>query len=309
MNKNYNRVCFAVGTGRCGTFFLHKIMSKEPRVASCHERNIFNECFHRYCQWHKLPIDDQAFLYQKRIEIFKDLESADFSFESSAPLTLSIPTLFNEFNCKFILILRTPEKVINSYISKQWYANKIHLKNYSLAPGFHSGHRNTHHFFSRISPLGNEFIEWNNMGQVGKLAWFWRVINLTAINMLNELPKQQWRVVRLEDMDYDKYCDIAEFIGYKPFVKKNIYEEIVKKKPNKRDNQTTVADWSQDDIEDFKKYIDKDLCSIFNYHIDIDQIKRNSDVSVVKELNRFEKVKIRIRRTIKAAKLAYNKEI
>jgi hypothetical protein len=303
-----NKVCFSLGTGRCGTQFLHSLMKEEPAVASSHERNVFNECFHRYCQWYELPVDDQAFLHQKGLEIQEDLKQAKISFESSAPLALSVPVLYKAFSSKFILVVRSPEKVINSYISKDWYSNDIYLEDAFRAPGYHFNQLNKHHFFSRTMPKGDDFHDWMEMGQVGKLAWFWNTINMKVLSSLKKLPEETYRVVKLEDLDYKKYCDLAEFIGFSPTVTEEFYINKVKSKPNKRTNLPTVADWSDKDINDFKIHT-KEAADFFDYNIDIDALKINSKKSVKIEMNKYQEIKVRLRRSLHAAKNAFNQEI
>jgi hypothetical protein len=48
VNDFQEKVGFAIGTGRCGTKFLAKVIELEPGISSVHERNPINETFHRY---------------------------------------------------------------------------------------------------------------------------------------------------------------------------------------------------------------------------------------------------------------------
>lgn len=67
-----SNVGFAIGTGRCGTNFLAKLIELEPYVKSTHERNALNETFHRYCKWYNSLVDHEVFLstYLTRLESF-----------------------------------------------------------------------------------------------------------------------------------------------------------------------------------------------------------------------------------------------
>jgi hypothetical protein len=207
------RVGFAVGTGRCGTRFLQEVMTREPGVASTHERNPLVENFHRYCQWYRLPVDEEAFVATKQKEIAADLKSRDFSFEASAPLSLSIETLYQAFGARFVLLVRSPERVINSYISKGWYAADYWRRDPSLAPGFQAELPSKHHSFSRIVPSGAEYEEWCRMGRVGKLAWYWNALNRAVLDQFERIPESHRLVVRLEDLSYDRYRELIGFFG------------------------------------------------------------------------------------------------
>lgn len=45
-------VAFTLGTERCGTQFLQRVMAMELVVASHHERHPMGDAFHRYCRWY-----------------------------------------------------------------------------------------------------------------------------------------------------------------------------------------------------------------------------------------------------------------
>lgn len=109
------RVTFAEGTGRCGTYFLQQVMEREVRVAASHERGVLNQAFRRYCQWYRLLVDPEGFLNKKEREIREDLAENSFSFEASSYLSLSIQELCGRLGAKFILLIRRPDRVVNSY--------------------------------------------------------------------------------------------------------------------------------------------------------------------------------------------------
>jgi len=109
-----DRIAFAVGTGRCGTKFICRVLELEKSVASVHERNPPSDTFHRYCKWYGISVDHEGFLAAKKREIESDLETFDYSFESSAYLSLSVIELYERFNAKFILLVRKPHEVVAS---------------------------------------------------------------------------------------------------------------------------------------------------------------------------------------------------
>jgi hypothetical protein len=260
------RVGFAVGTGRCGTRFLQQVMSREPGIASTHERNPLAENFHRYCQWYRLPVDEEAFVTTKRKEIEADLQSKDFSFEASAPLSLSIDALYQAFGARFVLMVRSPERVINSYISKGWYAAEYWRRDPNLAPGFQAELPSRHHSFSRIVPSGSEYEDWCRMGRVGKLAWYWNALNRAVLDQFERIPEVDRVVIRLEDLSYDRYRELLSFFGRPAQVSRQVFETIARRRPNRRDNVPTTASWGDADWSDFFRFVDP-LAQHFGYDV------------------------------------------
>ena len=302
-NKYSNKVGFAVGTGRCGTTFLYQLMSQEANIASSHERSVFSESFHRYAKWHSLPIDEAGFKSLKTNEIDNDLSRKAFSFEASAPISLSIELLHNTFDAKFIFMVRSPERVINSYISKDWYKETSVWEDQLKAPGFTPQALHHHHFFGRMLPKEN-YQQWCEMGQVGRLAWFWNTLNIEVMKLLESLPAESYKVYRLEDFDFASYQEVINFLGLESSWTEEQFNAKVASKPNTRRNIPSVADWSDKDIEDFERETAAGR-KMFNYDVDIRKIRATSKPSVKEDLPKHKEIKIRVLRAIRAAKKAY----
>ena len=244
-------VGFAIGTGRCGTKFLAEVMTQESYASSVHERNPLNETFHRYCKWYNLPVDHGGFLHTKTLEIQQDLEQYRFSFEASAFLSLSVQELYDRFDAKFILLLRNPIKVINSYLRKGWYEKPFIRENPDLALGYQDC-RMFHHFLGRIVPSGEPFERWNQMSRVGKLAWYWKTLNSSVIEQFEKIPETHWRIERLEDLDYDRYLELTDFLGFRSTVPRRAYQKLQQCRPNALDRIPTPADWSETEVAEFE---------------------------------------------------------
>lgn len=245
------QVGFAVGTGRCGTKFLTQVLDLEPAVSSVHERNPLNETFHRYCKWYRLPIDDEGFLRTKELEIRRDLENHDFSFEASAYSSLSVRELYTRFGAKFVLLVRSPERVVNSYLCKGWYDKPIVRANPELALGYQEADQ-FFFFLGRIVPSGQEFLRWSQMSRVGKLAWYWNALNASILEQFADMPETHWRVEKLEELSYDRYLEIAQFFGFKAMVTPQAYDDLVRRRPNAFTNVPTIATWSTAEIGEFE---------------------------------------------------------
>ncbi|NER39632.1 MAG: hypothetical protein F6J93_37805 [Oscillatoria sp. SIO1A7] len=248
------RIAFAVGTGRCGTQFLQRVLATEPGVAACHERNRINETFHRYCQWYRLPVDKEGFLQEKEKEIRQDLVENNFSFESSSYLSLSIPELYDRFGAKFVMLVRRPDRVVNSLWVKGWYREPYIQADPEKALGYQPQPMD-HHFFSRIAPMGAIFEPWNKMSRIGKIAWFWNAINLAIAEQFAKIPETHWRIVKLEDLSYNTYLELTEFMGFESAVPEERYREIASGRPNALPKRYAITDWSDAEISEFEAQV------------------------------------------------------
>jgi hypothetical protein len=248
-----NRVGFTIGTGRCGTLFLYEVMQTEPDVASSHERNPDNEAFHRYCKWHRLPVDDEGFLATKEREIRDDLERRAYSFEASPYLSLSVQQLHERFGAKFVFLIRRPDGVVTSFVHKGFYRKPYSIHDPGLAAGYQDqSPERAFTFFARISPRGDFFRAWNKMTQVGKVAWFWRAYNERTLEALAQLPEGSYQTVRIEDLDHAKYLDLCTFLGITAKVTQADFDALRASKPHAFWRKRTIDEWSVEEIQEYE---------------------------------------------------------
>ncbi|MFO7907823.1 MAG: hypothetical protein R6U98_34575 [Pirellulaceae bacterium] len=245
---------FAVGTGRCGTTFLSRVVALEEKVASSHCRHPLAETFHRYCRWYQLPVDEAGFLATMEEGVREDLKEHRFSFESSGYLALSIVPLHRHFQCRFVLLVRRPEQVVNSHVHKGWYGTPFVQADAGLALGYQNSEE-FHHFLGRIAPRGDEFSRWNELTQVGKLAWYWNALNRAALDQFDQLPESEWRVQKLEELDHQAYCELARFLGFQPTVARKDFDALAANRPNARPNRPTTKSWSTRERREFQEHV------------------------------------------------------
>lgn len=268
------KVGFAIGTGRCGTKFLAKLIELEPQISSVHERNPFNETFHRYCKWYKLPVDQEGFLRTKEHEIRQDLHKHYFSFEASAHLSLSVQELYEQFNAKFILLVRRPEQVVNSYLRKGWYSRPIVRETAELAPGY-QGYDSFHHDLGRIMPSGEKFQQWSQLSRVGKIAWFWNALNSKVLEQFNYIPETHWQIKKLEDLSYQSYLDLTKFLGFKVTVAQQIYKDLSQSPPNAKGRLPTVESWTDSEAAEFEAEV-MPMAQYFDYEFRVGNLIESS---------------------------------
>ena len=245
---------FAVGTGRCGTQFLARVAQAEPTVAACHERDPLLQTFHRYCAWYGLPVDEAGYLTQMRRYVEGDLRDKAFSFESTAFVSLSVGSLHRALGARFVLLVRRPDQVVNSYLKKGWYDRPVVQADPSLALGYQTGER-FHHFLGRTVPVGEEFARWNALTRVGKLAWYWATLNRRVADQFAGLPPSATRVVRLEDLDFDRYRELAAFLGYETTHTADTYAAVAAARPNSLDRRRGHGGWTDREAAEFETEI------------------------------------------------------
>ena len=246
-----NKVAFSIGTGRCGTKFLYELLSQQPNLASHHERLPLEDSFYRYAEWNKLGVEHSGYFQIKAQAIKVDLEKSDFSFESSAYLSLAVKPLFEKFNAKFILLVRAPHSVVTSYHKKGWYKNNLLTSDYSKPPGFQPDMSLQHHSFSRIVPTGNELEEWQQLTQIGKLSWYYQALNSAVLKQFEGIPNSHYKVVKLEELDYQKYLEIAAFLSLKDKISEKTFHKLTTKKVNTLSPSYIFHKWTDKEKEEF----------------------------------------------------------
>ena len=251
-----NKTGFTIGTGRCGTLFLYQLMEMEASVASSHERNPDNEAFHRYSKWNNLPIDNEGFLSVKEREILNDLENHTFSFEASPYLSLSVHELHERFGSKFLFLVRRPDRVVSSFVHKGFYRVPYNVRDPDLAAGYQQQGRNpVHTFFARISPRGDDFRTWNELTPGGTVAWFWKAFTQRTLDLLQGLPEDCYRLVHIEDLDYNQYIEVCNFLGISSTVSDSDFHSLRTSRPHAFWNKRNLDQWSPQEIDEFEAQV------------------------------------------------------
>lgn len=246
-----DNIGFAVGTGRCGTKFLAEVLARDPVIAAHHERHPFSDTFHRYCRWYGLPVDDTGFLATKRAGIEEDLRTHRYAFEASAFLSMSIDVLHAELGAKIVVMVRSPAKVVASYLRKGWYENPIALDDPDKLPSMQKVAM-PHHFLGRTLPRGEEYVRWNALTRVGKIAWFWNMLNRSLLEQAERMPAGAVRIQRLEDLNYDSFRDLVDFLGAPTNVTEMEFATVRGRRPNASHGMRTPHQWTETERREFE---------------------------------------------------------
>jgi hypothetical protein len=246
------RVGFCVGTGRCGTTFLAQVAGQEPEVAASHERLRLGATFHMFCKWHDIAVDSEGFLLDREEAVRGDLSQRRFSFECSALLSHSLEELYERFRARFLLLVRNPEETVASFAVRRWFVKPCARQDPTLPPSYREGEE-PRHFLGRNIPHGAEFERWTRLTQIGRISWFWQARNRAVIEQFRRLPAAHCRVERLEDLDFPRYREIAEFMGWRSRIDAGLFAEMARTRPNAGPNAPRrVTDWNSVEAAEFE---------------------------------------------------------
>jgi hypothetical protein len=261
------KVGFAIGTGRCGTKFVHELMRRTKGVYSYHERHPLNDAFHRYCKWYGLSVDQRGFLSVKEEAIRGDLRNNRFSFESSAHLSLSIEELYDYFGAKFLFLVRSPQSVVSSYYQKGLYETPVLRDKPALAPGLQEANplpSSLWQAWGRIVPTDEIGSRWSDLTQVGRLAWFWNALNQKVINTLENIPRSHFMIMKLEELSYGQYQNVMSFFRLDSNLTRAEFSAIAESRPNRIRKRKSTVQWTSKEVGEFEYYV-KPMASFFDY--------------------------------------------
>jgi len=267
VSGNLAQSAFAIGTGRCGTAFVARLLALEEGVAAHHESHPFNEAFRRYCLWNHLPVDARGFLDIKRRELEQTHISGKVFFEASAYLSLSVLELHETFGSRFVLLVRDPIDTINSLWVKGWYEEDYRKDAAELAVGFHDLGPAIH-FFSRLVPKGDDFRRWSGLSRVGKLAWYWATLHDRILAQLSKLPPDAWTMVRLEELDFAEYQRVARFVGAPGALNEQRFTEIVHERPGALWRRRQLDEWTTTEVNECAAAVEQ-VATILGYDTDV----------------------------------------
>jgi hypothetical protein len=251
-NEFEGRVGFCVGTGRCGTTFLAQLAGHEPEVASSHERLRLAATFHMFCKWHGIAVDSEGFLLDREDAIRRDLAERRFSFECSALLSHSLEELFERFRARFLLLVRSPHETVASFAVRGWFVKPCARKDPRLPPSYREGEE-PRHFLGRNIPHGAEFERWTRLTQIGRLSWFWQARNRAILEQFSRLPASHCRIERLEDLDWPRYREVAEFMGWRAQIDADLFGELARARLNAGPNPPRqFTDWDPVEAAEFE---------------------------------------------------------
>ncbi|MEQ1507251.1 MAG: hypothetical protein ABMB14_33790, partial [Myxococcota bacterium] len=246
-------VSLAVGTGRCGTTLLAALAGREPDVAASHERLRLAATFQLYCAWYGLPVDPEGFLVDREAAVRVDLASRRVSFEASALLSHAVELLHARLGARVLLVVRRPDHTVGSFAVRGWFAAPPVRRDPDRPPSYREGEE-PRHFFGRILPIGADAVaRFAASTPIGRIAWFWQARNRAILDQLGRLPASAVALVRLEDLDFDRYLALAPFLGWRPTVTRAAFDALAASRPNAGPNLPRLPDrWTDRERAEFE---------------------------------------------------------
>jgi hypothetical protein len=93
------------------------------------------------------------------------------------------------------------------------------------------------------------------MTQVGRVAWFWRAFNERILQALEELPPDSYRLVRIEDLNYSKYRELTEFLGFRAQVSQRDFDALAVSRPHAFWRKHHVDQWNEQEAREFESQV------------------------------------------------------
>lgn len=252
------KLVLGFGAGRCGMRWFKSLVSAHRNAIGYHERFSLPEAFYRYCQWHGLPVDHEAFYRLLEEFLEKNLSQKDIVFVSSPWFTSPEGEVIQRLKPnQVIFFLRNAEESVNSFYCKGWYKDEPIRSDPEKCPGLQpSLAEYPHRSFSRVTPSNGQCPEWSSLTRTGKIAWYWGESNKRIYQMLKKINIEPW-IVKLEDIqgDYEYFCRIARAMGLSKNISERRYKKISSRDRNKGKVIRTIQDWTKQEKNEFEKII------------------------------------------------------
>jgi len=169
-------------------------------------------------------------------------------------------------------LVRRPDGVVTSFVHKGFYRNPYSVRNPELAAGYQDqSPERFFTFFARVSPRGELLRPWNEMTQVGRVAWFWRAFNERTLQALDELPRDSYRLVRIEDVNYSKYLELSQFLGFRAQLNQGDFEALCVSKPHAFWRKRHVDQWTEQEAREFESQV-AGLAESFGYEYRVEHL-------------------------------------
>lgn len=248
---------FITGVGRSGTHFLAEVFGSNKSISAYHLDDIGNstaDSFLMYAKWNKLPVDLAPFKASRCHLISKTHIKGHRFLESNPYLAFSITDLLNWFpKAKFIVTYRDPRECVLSHLNKGWYKNYQPVKESNSASFYQYQIEKPNHFFGRIFPNDSqEFDEWLQLSQTGRIAWMWQTINNSIKNQLEDIKNDQFVQININRFDYNKYLEVCKALGITSDFDVSSFEKLRNDRPAQT-KERRYLNWDMLSENDFQK--------------------------------------------------------
>lgn len=247
---------FVTGVGRSGTHFMAELFSRSTTIKGYHMDDIgdaVGDSFTWYCKWYGLPVSSFEFVQSRQYLMQRARAEGSVFLESNPMIAFSLDDLAYSFDCRFVIMVRNPQHVVESHLHKGWYKTILGGEA-SGVPGYQYYLDRPNHSFSRIMPVTlEERTKWLGKTRSGKIAWMWRVTYDRIFQQLQPVTPDRYRVVILDDFNYQSYLDLAKFLGVTS-IQESDFKEISGNKPGRGTPREKIQ-WDEQSKEEFNQEV------------------------------------------------------
>ena len=205
---------FVLGTGRSGTQLLTKILDMSSDIRSYHEPSPEFSFHNRFAFENQDNLERLMDMFDAaRYELIRDQYLLETKYiETNNRVTFFAHAIAKLYpNAKFIHLVRSPEKFVESGINRGWYSDqKLHDE-------------------SRIMGKGEE---WDAMSQMDKITWLWQETHAFIENFKTKNSNVLTVMSSELFKDPKTVKAITDHIGIKPLTPKKV-ASVIKKPVNK----------------------------------------------------------------------------
>jgi hypothetical protein len=265
-----NKFILSFGAGRSGQNWFSKIFNSHTNWVGTCERFAEFEAFYRYICFYNLPIDKSGMFQLLKLASNRDLSKYQNTFIASPYFSFGVNELNSQLKPNYLFFhIRDPIKCVESFYAKGWYSN-IDTSLLKKGPMLNEL-SNLRHNFSRILPKDDYFNQWLKLTRIGKITWFWSIINKSIFDDFSKNVNSEKFFIRLEDVDqnYGMYQKLSEKFNFQNKMNKQKFYNVIYKAPNKGlRNKHEYKEWNKLEKQEFKSIIE----NVFPHY---DSIKTN----------------------------------
>ncbi len=235
--KYNTKPIFIVGSGRCGTRALYKILNKEDNITAHHEYlcELVQKEACKKMMGLKSKQDTLNFLKEYYYPAIIH-EKRPYWIDCSNKLSWFINDLKEIFpDCKFILLLRDGRKVSSSFYNKlnpeiyhdsavnsleKWMNDKKNVEPPTEKP-----------FWWILPEYYSNDKDANVYNQFQKICWHWKTVNNFVLESFKKINKNDFHIVKLEELisKRHKQIELFDFMGIEF---KNVYSKALARPEN-----------------------------------------------------------------------------
>jgi len=107
------------------------------------------------------------------------------------------------------------------------------------------------HALGRIMPTGEGYERWRCLTRLGKNAWYWNALYMYIKEEIDELPTTSYRIIKLEQFDYNQYLDLADLCDLGNPLSRTQFDKVTTRRPGRNKKPRDVESWSSQEKHEY----------------------------------------------------------